>query len=161
LALANGKSWSQIQVELQTSRPAIARSKKRFEEFGMAGLDPRHTGSTPRAGTPAVQARVLRKSTQRPEDGSTHWSCCKMAATLGLSKSTVQRIWQRARLKPHRLDRYMASNDAEFKNKAADIIALYRKPPQHTAVFCVDEKSAIQALDRLDPVLAVAGESPG
>jgi transposase len=70
----------------------------------------------------------------------------------------VQRIWRQARLKPHRLDRYMASNDPEFERKAADIIALYMKPPQHAAVFCVDEKTAIQALDRLDPVLPL---SPG
>ena len=81
-----------------------------------------------------------------------------MAAVLGVSKSTVQRIWAQARLKPHRLDRYMASNDPEFETKAADIIGLYMKPPQHAAVFCVDEKTAIQALDRLDPVLPL---SPG
>ena len=81
-----------------------------------------------------------------------------MAAALGLSKSSVQRIWRQARLKPHRLDRYMASNDPNFEQKAADIIALYMKPPQHAALFCVDEKSAIQALDRLDPVLPL---SPG
>ena len=158
LALAEGKSWSEIEVELHTSRPTIARWKRRFEEQGLAGLDPRHKGSEPRAATPAVQARVLRKTTQRPDDGSTHWTCRKMAATLGLSKSTVQRIWRQARLKPHRLDRYMASNDPGFEEKAADIIALYMRPPQHAAVFCVDEKSAIQALDRLDPVLPL---SPG
>jgi transposase len=158
LALAEGKSWSQIQAELHTSRPTISRWKKRFQLQGMAGLDPRHRGSAPSTATPAVQARVLRRTTQRPADGSTHWTCRKMAAALGLSKSTVQRIWRQARLKPHRLDRYMASNDPEFEEKAADIIALYMKPPQHAAVFCVDEKSAIQALDRLDPVLPM---SPG
>lgn len=158
LALADGKSWSQIEIELHTSRPTIARWKKRFEQQGLAGLDPRHKGSEPRRATPSVQARVLRKTTQRPEDGSTHWTCRKMAAALGLSKSTVQRIWRRARLKPHRLDRYMASNDPQFEQKAADIIGLYMKPPQHAAVFCVDEKSAIQALDRWDPVLPM---SPG
>jgi transposase len=158
LALADGKSWNQIEVELHTSRPTIARWKRRFEQQGMAGLDPRHMGSEPRVATPSVQARVLRKSMQRPADGSTHWSCRKMATTLGLSKSTVQRIWRQARLQPYRLDRYMASNDPQFEQKAADIIGLYMKPPQHTAVFCVDEKSAIQALDRLDPVLPM---SPG
>ena len=52
----------------------------------------------------------------------------------------------------------MASNDPQFEEKAADIIGLYLNPPQHAAVFCVDEKSAIQALDRLDPVLPL---SPG
>ena len=158
LALAEGKSWSQIEVELHTSRPTIARWKRRFEQDGVAGLDPQHKGSEPRRATPSIQARVLRKTTQRPEDGSTHWTCRKLAAALGLSKSTVQRIWHQARLKPHRLDRYMASNDPQFEEKAADIIGLYMKPPQHAAVFCVDEKSAIQALDRLDPILPM---SPG
>ena len=158
LALSEGKSWSQIERELQTSRPTIARWKRRFEEEGPDGLEARHRGSEPRRATPAVQARVLRKTMQRPSDGSTQWSCRKLAAELGLSKSTVQRLWRRARLKPHRLDRYMASNDPQFEEKAADIIALYMKPPQHAAVFCVDEKSAIQALDRLDPILPL---SPG
>jgi len=158
LALAEGKSWNQIEIELQTSRPTIARWKRRFEREGLAGLDPKHRGSEPRRATASVQARVLRKTTQHPAEGSTHWSCRKMAVALGLSKSTVQWIWRQVRLKPHRLDRYMASNDPRFEEKATDIIGLYMKPPQHAAVFCVDEKSAIQALDRLDAVLPM---SPG
>jgi transposase len=158
LALASGKSYSQIERELATSRPTIARWRKRFQERGLAGLDSQHKGSQPRTATPEVHARVIRRTARKPEDGSTHWSCRKMAAALGVSKSTVQRIWAQARLKPHRLDRYMASNDPDFESKAADIIALYMKPPQHAAVFCVDEKTAIQALDRLDPVLPL---SPG
>ena len=158
LALAAGKSYSQIESELNTSRPTIARWRKRFEAEGLAGLDGKHQGSKPRAASPAVQARLIRKTLQKPDDGSTQWSCRKIAAVLGLSKSTVQRIWSQARLKPHRLDRYMASNDPEFESKAADIIGLYMDPPQHAAVFCVDEKTAIQALDRLDPVLPL---SPG
>jgi len=70
----------------------------------------------------------------------------------------VHRTWKEAGLKPHRLERYMASNDPDFETKAADIIGLYLNPPRHAAVFCVDEKTAIQALDRLDPVLPL---SPG
>lgn len=158
LVLAEGQSYSEIEASLGTSRPTIARWKARFEELGIPGLDPQHKGSNPRTATPATQARVLRRTTQKPEDGSTHWSCRKMAAALGLSKSTVHRIWTQARVKPHRLERYMASNDPQFEEKAADIIALYMNPPQHAAVFCVDEKTAIQALDRLDPVLPL---SPG
>ena len=158
LALAEGKSYSTVEQELSTSRPTIARWKARFEQHGMAGLDARHKGSSPRSVTPTVQARVLKKTMQTPDDGSTHWSCRKMAAATGLSKSTVQRIWSQARVKPHRLERYMASDDPLFEEKAADIIGLYMNPPQHAAVFCVDEKTAIQALDRLDPVLPL---SPG
>ena len=158
LALAEEKSYSTIERELSTSRPTIARWKGRFEQHGMEGLDSRHKGSSPRSVTPAVQARVLKRTMQKPGDGSTHWSCRKMAAATGLSKSTVQRIWSQARVKPHRLDRYMASDDPLFEEKAADIIGLYMNPPQHAAVFCVDEKTAIQALNRLDPVLPL---SPG
>lgn len=158
LALASGKSYSQIETELGTSRPTIARWRRRFQEDGLAGLEPQHKGSQPRTATPDLQARVIRRTLRKPEDGSTHWSCRKMATALGVSKSTVQRIWAQARLKPHRLERYMASNDPDFEAKAADIIGLYMKPPQHAAVFCVDEKTAIQALDRLDPVLPL---SPG
>lgn len=158
LALADGESYSSIERTLRTSRPTIARWKARFEQDGMAGLDARHRGSKPRTATPAVQARILRRTLQKPEDGSTHWSCRKMAVALGVSKSTVQRMWAQSGLKPHRLDRYMASNDPNFEAKAADIIGLYMNPPQHAAVFCVDEKTAIQALDRLDPVLPL---SPG
>ena len=158
LALADGVSYSRIEGELGTSRPTIARWKGRFEEGRIAGLEGRHIGSKPRTVTPAVQARVLRKTQQKPDDGSTHWSCRKMADATGLGSTTIHRIWSKSRLKPHRFDRYMASNDPAFEQKAADIIALYMDPPQHAAVFCVDEKTAIQALDRLDPVLPL---SPG
>src|SRR5579859_3618112 len=158
LALAEGRSYGQIMATLQTTAPAISRWKQRFEEQGMPGLEPRHKGSQPRVANAAVQARIARKTQQKPPDGSTHWSCRKMAEALGVSKSTVQRVWAQARLKPHRLDRYMASNDPLFERKATDIIGLYMNPPQHAAVFCVDEKTAIQALDRLDPVLPL---SPG
>src|SRR6202451_469986 len=158
LALGNGTSYREIAKSLKTSGPTIARWKIRFEQDGMAGLEGRDRGSKPRSATPAVQARVIRRVQQKPGDGSTHWSCRKLANQLGLSKSTVQRILAQAQLKPHRLERYMASDDPDFEAKAADIIALYLHPPQHAAVFCVDEKTAIQALDRLDPVLPL---SPG
>jgi hypothetical protein len=89
-----------------------------------------------------------------------HWSCRKLAGTPGLGKSTAQRIWSQARVKPHRLERYITSDDPQFEKKALDIIALYLDPPQHAAaVFCVDEKTAIQALDRLDPVPSIQPHS--
>jgi hypothetical protein len=70
-----------------------------------------------------------------------------------VSQSTVSRVWRQFGLQPHRSRSYMASDDPEFEEKAADVIGLYLDPPVHAAVFSVDEKSAIQALDRLDPVL--------
>src|ERR687897_3929325 len=105
-----------------------------------------------------MEARIVAKTRQAPPDGSTHWSTRKLAAVLGVSHVLVARVWRRAGLQPHRLDRYMLSDDPQFEEKAADVIGLYLKPPQHAVVFAVDEKTAIQALDRLDPVLPL---SPG
>src|ERR1041384_6670229 len=159
LMLADGRSYAEIQQRLDTTAPTISRWRKRFVEDRVAGLmEERHPGQKPSVITPALQARVLAATRRKPKDGSTHWSCRKLAKRLGLSKDTVHRVWRMAGLRPHRLDRYMASDEPDFESKAADIISLYLNPPQHAAVFCVDEKSAIQALDRLDPVLPM---SPG
>jgi transposase len=159
LMLAEGLPYRTIQERLATTAPTISRWKERFLERRVGGLlEIRHPGQKPIVITPVLQARVLEATRRKPKDGSTHWSCRKLAAQIGVSKDTVQRIWHKAGLKPHRLERYLASNDPEFERKAADIIGLYLNPPQHAAVFCVDEKSAIQALDRLDPVLPM---SPG
>ena len=135
LALGDGMTYDAIQQSLHTSAPTISRWKQRFEEFGIEGLEPQHKGSKPRTATPAVQAKVCRKVQQKPIDGTTHWSVRKLSAEMGVSKSSVHRILSQARLQPHRLQRYMASNDPDFESKAADIIGLYVEPPQHAAGF--------------------------
>jgi transposase len=136
----------------------ISRWKGRFETERLAGLYSHYRGRAVEKRTPALEARILEWTRRPAPDGSTHWSSRKLAQHLGISHMMVARVWQRAGLKPHRIERYMASDDPDFELKAADIIGLYVKPPQHAAVFCVDEKTAIQALDRLDPVLPL---SPG
>jgi len=123
LALADGATYVEIMRSLCTTAPTISRWKQRFEQNGIAGLDPRHKGSQPRVATAQVQARIARRTQQKPADGSTHWSCRKMAKALGISKSTVQRVWAQARLKPHRLDRYMASDDPRFEEKTASSVS--------------------------------------
>jgi len=158
LMLAEGASFNTIKRRLQTSAPTIIRWKQRFLQSGLDGLDTYHPGQRATVLTPALRARILSATRKKPCDGSTHWSCRKLATALGVSKDAVHRVWKEAGLKPHRLERYLASDDPEFEPKAADILGLYLNPPQHAAVFCVDEKTAIQALDRLDPVLPL---SPG
>src|ERR1700683_4185343 len=158
LMLAEGASFNTIKRRLQTSAPTIIRWKRRFLESGLDGLDTYHPGQKATVLTPALRARILSATRKNPSDGATHGSCRKLATALGVSKDAVHRVWKEAGLKPHRLERCLASDDPEFESKAADIIGLYLRPPQHAAVFCVDEKTAIQALDRFDPVLPL---SPG
>jgi transposase len=158
LLLARGESYSVIQEKLACPASYISRWKKRFEAERLAGLYPRYQGPQAWSLTPQMEAKILARTRKAPSDGSTHWSTRKLASELRISHMLVARTWARAGLRPHRLDRYMVSNDPDFETKAADIIGLYLRPPQHAAVFCVDEKTAIQALDRLDPVLPL---SPG
>jgi transposase len=158
LWLADGASYAVLTERLGWSSRTTATWKKRFLADGVQGLRSRHQGSKPRVLTPRLEARILARTRQAPSDGSTHWSTRKLAKALQITHTLVATVWQRAGLKPHRLDRYMRSTDPDFETKAADVIGLYVQPPQHAAVFCIDEKSAIQALDRLDPVLPL---SPG
>src|SRR5580692_8677883 len=159
LLLADGVAYQKIQDLLDTTAPTIARWKRRFLQHRIAGLmEELHPGQPPYVRTPKLQAKVLAAIKEGPKDGSTHWSCRKLASRFHVSKDTIQRILAQADVRPHRLERYMASDDPDFETKAADVIGLYLAPPRHAAVFCVDEKTAIQALDRLDPVLPL---SPG
>lgn len=158
MMLDEGVSWSAISAQLPCTADYIGRWKGRFEAERLGGLYARHRGRVPADDAARLEARVLAWTRKRPSDGSTHWSTRKLAAALGISHMMVARIWAKHGLKPHRLARYMASDDPDFEAKAADVIGLYLNPPAHAAVFCVDEKTAIQALDRLDPVLPL---SPG
>jgi len=160
LLLADGLSWAEIRAKLDCSDSYIDRWSKRFAAQRLAGLFARYAGRQRYKVTDRIEARVLAWTTKRkPADGSTHWSSRKLAAELGdISHMTVSRIWAKHAIKPHRLQGYIASNDPDFEAKAAEVIGLYLNPPQHAAVFSVDEKTAIQALDRKDPVLPL---SPG
>ena len=158
LMLADGATYADVHRRLGWSSRTTSVWKQRFLMERLAGLRGRHRGSKPTTLTPALEARILAKTRDTPPDGSTHWSSRTLAAAVKTSHSIVALVWRRAGLQPHRLERYVRSTDPEFETKAADVIGLYVDPPQHAAVFCVDEKTAIQALDRLDPVLPL---SPG
>jgi transposase len=158
LLLADGRSYRQIADRLDCSQPFISKWKGRFEKDRLAGLYVRHAGRPVKVLTAGMEARILNWTRKRPTDGSTHWSTRRLAKRLGVHHMMVARVWQKNGIQPHRMERYMASDDPEFEAKAADVIGLYLHPPQHAAVFCVDEKTAIQALDRKDPILPL---SPG
>jgi transposase len=158
LLLAEGHTWDEVCERIDCSRGFVASWSRRFAEQRLAGLYSRHRGQTPSVLTARLEARILKATRSARPDGATHWSTRKLGEHLGISHMMVARVWRKHALRPHRLERYMASNDPDFESKAADIIGLYLNPPQHAAVFCVDEKTAIQALDRKDPVLPL---SPG
>ena len=161
LLSAEGVAFTGIRQRLGCDVRFIQRWRERFTTNRVAGLSSQPKGCPANKVDARLEARVLHYSVSRkPADGSTHWSSRKLAAELNatISHNAIAKIWRAHAIKPHLLEGYMASNDPQFEQKAADIIGLYLNPPAHAAVFCVDEKTAIQALDRKDPVLPL---SPG
>jgi transposase len=158
LLLAEGHTWDEVSERIDCSRGFVASWSRRFTEQRIAGLYSRHLGQVATVLTPKLEARILEATRHVPTGGATHWSTRKLGAHLDVSHMMVARVWRKHGLQPHRMERYMASNDPDFETKAADVIGLYLNPPAHAAVFSVDEKTAIQALDRKDPVLPL---SPG
>ena len=158
LLLADGLSYAAIAEKLDCSQHFIKDWRRRFLAERLEGLHARHQGRKPAPDIDKLEAKILSATRRPPPDGSTHWSCRKLARHLDIPHMRVARVWKRAGLQPHRFERYMASNDPDFETKAADVIGLYLNPPQHAVIFSLDEKTAIQALDRRDPILPL---SPG
>src|SRR5712675_1869326 len=155
LLLAEGHTWDEASERIECSRGFVASWSKRFAEQRIAGLYSRHIGQVATVLTPELEARILEATRHAPSQ-ATHWTTRKLATHLNVSHMMVARVWGKHGLKPHRIERYMASNDPDFEKKAADIIGLYLNPPAHAAIFSVDEKTAIQDLDRKDPVLPLS-----
>lgn len=158
LELAGGRGLRETAASLSCSTSYVQRWLGRFRTERLGGLVAKHKGRASAEGAAKLEARILEWTRRGPNDGSTQWSSRRLAKKLGTTHMTVVRVWNRYGLQPHRLRHHMVSDDPDFETKAADIIGLYLHPPAHAAVFCVDEKTAIQALDRLDPVLPL---SPG
>jgi transposase len=136
------------------SRPSVWRGQQRFAEEGVDGLlrdRTRKPGTAPLA--PPLVARIVALTCTAPPGPVAHWTGRLMAKTVGVSLSSIQRIWQSHRLQPHRIRTFKKSNDPAFAAKVEDIVGLYMNPPAHAVVVSIDEKSQIQALDRTQPGL--------
>src|SRR5262250_1091664 len=147
LLLADRVSFRQIQAQTGMSPRRALAWKRNWQQKGMDGLLDAPRAGRPKRLTPGNEAAILAATESTPAGAATHWSTRRMARRVGVSHVTVMRVWHKAGLQPHRLRRYMASPDLHFEAKAKDILGLYLNPPRHAAVFCVGEKTAIQALD--------------
>lgn len=154
LAAAQGLSNQQIAKTLGTSRPTVMDWRNRYAAEGVAGLHhDRPRGKAFEAVSKHKEAALVQKTLQELPKAATHWSCRSMAKSMGLSKNSVQRIWNAHGLKPHLVKTFKISNDKHFIEKLQDVVGLYLSPPEHALVLCIDEKSQIQALDRTQPGL--------
>ncbi len=153
LACAAGASNKDVAGQLGSTPHAVGRWRKRFVEHRIAGLGDMPRSGEPRTVTDEQVAAVVKRTLESAPKNATHWSTRAMATEMGLSQSTVSRIWRAFGLQPHRTEAFKLSTDPYFVDKVHDVVGLYLDPPERALVFCVDEKSQIQALDRSQPVL--------
>jgi transposase len=153
LACAEGKSNVAVARELGLVEHTVGKWRKRFVKMGVDGLSDSPRPNVHRKLSDEKVEVVIRTTLEALPLGSTHWSTRKMARRSGVSRSSVSRLWRAFRLRPHRQDTFTLSTDDFFVEKVRDIVGLYMSPPDHAVVLCVDEKSAIQALERSQPLL--------
>jgi transposase len=154
LLTAAGCGTAEIMRRTGISKTAVWRWQERFMTAGVAGLlrDKTRPSRIPPLGT-EVEQRVVACTLADPPGETTHWTAGSMAKEIGISVSSVQRIWRKHGLQPHRMRRFKLSNDPKFASKLREIVGLYVDPPAHTVVLSIEEKSQIQALDRTQPGL--------
>ena len=153
LLAADGASNTAIAQRLGLSKPTVGMWRRRYLRQRISGLYDELRPGGPRSIRDEEIATLLRRTVQTKPKDETHWTCRSIAAATGLSKSTVQRVWQAFGLQPHRQKHFKLSTDPFFVEKVRDIVGLYLNPPDNAMVLCVDEKSQIQALERTQPLL--------
>lgn len=156
LMTADGYGVMAIMREVGVSKTTVWRWQDYFAEAGVEGLiKGRSKPPGRKLLDAAIKLKVVEKTVKERPANATHWSVRTMAAEMGISHTSVQRIWNEHGLKPHLARTFKVSNDPDFAKKVADIVGLYLDPPEKAMVLAVDEKSQIQALDRTQPGLPI------
>jgi transposase len=154
VALAEGETEAAVASKLLINRKTVRLWRQRFLAEGLNSLweIAPGRGRKPTYGPDRIKA-IIDATLQSKPKGNTHWSCRLMAASQGISKSTVSNLWQSHNIKPHQVKTFKLSRDPKFLDKLTDVVGLYLNPPDKAIVLCVDEKSQIQALNRTQPGL--------
>lgn len=148
----------EIAEHVPMNAQSVGRWRNRFNEGGFDAIAKNRARGATMNGSPTdrhskLRQRIIKITTTEKPEGETHWSTRTLAAKLGTNAMFVSRVWRDNGLKPHLVKTFKVSNDPNFEEKLCDVVGLYLNPPDNAAVFCVDEKSSIQALDRTQPGL--------
>jgi len=160
LACAAGLDNQVVARKLRVSLGMVGKWRSRFLKLRCDGLYDEPRPGTPRRVSDTQVEKVIIQTLESTPRGETHWSTRSLAEATGLSRMTISRIWHAFGLQPHRTETFKLSPDPLLIEKVRDIVGLYMNPPEHALVFCVDEKSQIQALDRTQPLLPMRPGQP-
>jgi transposase len=153
LGCADGLENRQVARQLHITDQTVCKWRERFRRAGLEGLADEPRPGAPRKISDAQVEALITRTLEAPPPNASHWSTRTMAESIGMSQSAVSRVWRAFSLQPHRVETFKLSADPFFVEKVRDVVGLYLNPPEHALVLCVDEKSQIQALDRMRPIL--------
>src|SRR5439155_22602605 len=147
LTCAEGADSKMVARRLHVTPATVCKWRGRFITNRLDGLYDEPRPGAKRTITDDQVEQVIVRTLETTPRGATHWSTREMAKGVGLSHTAISRMWHTFGLQPHRRETFKPSNDPLLVEKVRDIVGLYREPPAHAAVFCVEEKPQIQALD--------------
>jgi transposase len=153
LLCADGHPNGAVAKQLRVHQVTVGKWRARFVRLRVDGLLDEPRPGAPRTIQDNEVERVVAMTLESTPKKATHWSSRSMAKASGLSQTSIRRIWHAFGLQPHRTKTFKLSTDPLFIEKVRDVVGLYLNPPERALVFCVDEKSQIQALDRSQPLL--------
>ena len=160
LACAEGATNGEVAAAERVHPATVGKWRRRFATDRLEGLvDAPRPGAQRSIADETIEA-VLVDTLESAPGADTHWSTRGLAAKHGISKTTVAEIWRAFSLKPWQQDNFKVSPDPDIVEKVRDLVALYMNPPDAAAVFAVDEKPQIQALNRTAPTLPMLPTTP-
>jgi len=160
LGCASGESNAAVAASQRVNPATVSKWRHRFAQDRLDGLvDAPRPGATRSIGDDVIEAVIVETLETAPPD-ATHWSTRGLAERHGISHQTVAEIWRAFGLKPWRSDSFKVSPDPDLVEKVRDLVGLYMNPPVAAAVFAVDEKPQIQALNRTAPTLPMLPTTP-
>src|SRR2546425_2388309 len=160
LRCAEGLANREVARQLRVHEATVCKWRGRFLKKRLDGRQDDPRPGAPRKVSDETVERIVTMTLESTPSDATHWSTRDLAKRIGVSQSTVSRVWRAFKLQPHRVETFRLSNDPLFIEKVRDIVGLYMNPPDHAVVLCVDEKSQIQALERTPPLLPMRPGQP-
>jgi transposase len=160
LACAEGGTNREVASRLGIHENTVGKWRHRFVQRRLDGLHDEPRPGAPRTITDAQVEAVIVKTLEDAPTDATHWSTRSLAKATGMSQTAVSKIWRAFGLKPHLVEDFKLSPDAQFVDKVRDVVGLYLNPPEAAVVLCVDDKTQVQALDRTAPVLPLLPGTP-
>lgn len=140
VAMADGVGTVEIIRRTRMTKPTVRRWHKRYLDEGVRGLKSDKTPLSRVLPLPReILLKVIAKTVQKMPTNATHWNRTAMAEAVGISASSVGRLWADAGLKPRILKIFKVSNDRLVEEKVTAIVGLYFDPPDRAVGLCVDE----------------------